>query len=192
MKRVLAFLLLIPSAAFAQEGALRGAGERGLPALVAAVQDSRLDLVKKLAAKGADVNAADKEGHTALFHAVSQGDEKIAAFLIAKGADLSRKYDERKQNVLFETVRGGSLPILEALLKKSPGLAKETDQNGETAVFEAVRAAQSSALRLLLKYGAPKDAKNKAGQKAIDLAKPGVDDELIKTWNKTTDAPKRK
>lgn len=180
MKHTLSVLLLISSAAFAQEGAVRDAAKNGIPAIVAAAQDSRLDLVKKLVAKGADLNATDKEGHTALFHAASVGDEKTAAFLISKGANLSLKYDETKQNVLFETVRGGSLPILSALLKKSPKLAKETDTNGETAAFEAVRSAQSSMLKALLKTGAPKGAKNKDGKKAIDLAKPGVDDELIK------------
>lgn len=180
MKRTFMTLLLLSSTTFAQEGALRESAKNGIPALVAAAQDSRFDLVKKLLAKGADINSADREGNTALFHAVSVADEKSALLLISKGADLSRVYGDKKQNILFETVRGGSQPILSALLKKSPRLAKETDANGETAVFEAVRAAQSSALKILLKAGASKNARNKDGHRAIDLAKPGVDDELIK------------
>jgi ankyrin repeat protein len=37
---------------------------------------------------GADVNAADHEGHTALHHAASRGDNEMILYLVSKGANV--------------------------------------------------------------------------------------------------------
>jgi ankyrin repeat protein len=39
---------------------------------------------------GADVNATDHEGNTALHHAAARGDNEMILFLVSKGADLTR------------------------------------------------------------------------------------------------------
>jgi ankyrin repeat protein len=39
---------------------------------------------------GADVNATDHEGNTALHHAAARGDNEMIVFLVSKGADLTR------------------------------------------------------------------------------------------------------
>ena len=39
---------------------------------------------------GADVNAADHEGNTALHHAASRGDIEMIEYLVSKGADVTR------------------------------------------------------------------------------------------------------
>jgi ankyrin repeat protein len=39
---------------------------------------------------GADVNAADHEGNTALHHAASRGDNEMILYLVSKGADVTR------------------------------------------------------------------------------------------------------
>jgi ankyrin repeat protein len=50
-----------------------------------------LNAVKYLVEEtGADVNAADHEGNTALHHAASRGDLEMINYLVSKGADVSR------------------------------------------------------------------------------------------------------
>ena len=39
---------------------------------------------------GADVNAADHEGNTALHHAAARGDNEMIKYLVSKGADVTR------------------------------------------------------------------------------------------------------
>jgi ankyrin repeat protein len=39
---------------------------------------------------GADVNAFDHEGNTALHHAASRGDNEMILYLVSKGADVTR------------------------------------------------------------------------------------------------------
>ncbi|MEW6322660.1 MAG: ankyrin repeat domain-containing protein [Acidobacteriota bacterium] len=47
---------------------------------------------------GADVNAQDHEGNTALHHAAARGDNEMIKFLVAKGADV-KKMNREGQNV---------------------------------------------------------------------------------------------
>src|SRR5690242_14672151 len=50
-----------------------------------------LPKVVEAIAQGADVNALDREGRTALFYAAKDGDVSIAAELIRHGADVNVK-----------------------------------------------------------------------------------------------------
>ena len=49
------------------------------------------EFVKLLVDKGADLNAGDKDGMTALMHVAKKRDLNILKFLIIKGADVNVK-----------------------------------------------------------------------------------------------------
>lgn len=55
-------------------------------ALIAASGEGKLETVKLLIEKGADVNAKDKNGNTPLKNALSHGKTEIAEFLREAGA----------------------------------------------------------------------------------------------------------
>lgn len=64
-----------------------GGGKHGAK-LIAASQSGETDKVKSLLADGADVNAKDREGWTALMHASWNGHTGVAAALLDRGADV--------------------------------------------------------------------------------------------------------
>src|ERR1051326_5928086 len=54
-------------------------------------EDRKLEIVKLLVSKGANVKAHDRNLMTPLHNAASQGSAKIVAFLISHGADINAK-----------------------------------------------------------------------------------------------------
>ena len=52
------------------------------------------DVIKELVRAGADVNMADNNGNTALYHALRYGNQEAARFLIKKGADYNRSNNQ--------------------------------------------------------------------------------------------------
>ncbi|GEP51045.1 ankyrin repeat-containing protein [Flavobacterium noncentrifugens] len=65
-------------------------------ALMAAVMNGNLTIIKKLISVNADLNASDNEGKTALMYAVYFNKNEIAKVLIDKGANKSLKDKEGK------------------------------------------------------------------------------------------------
>ncbi|MDE6064807.1 MAG: ankyrin repeat domain-containing protein, partial [Lachnospiraceae bacterium] len=63
---------------------------RGNTALILNTQNQCYkEVVKELVRAGADVNIADYNGNTALYHALRYGNQEVARFLIKKGADYN-------------------------------------------------------------------------------------------------------
>ncbi|HRO67590.1 MAG TPA: ankyrin repeat domain-containing protein [Pseudobdellovibrionaceae bacterium] len=147
--------------------------------LIKAADAGQTKTVEWLLRNGAVLDETDAAGSTALLYAVSSGEEETALLLIEKGADLEKVYGEKKESIVFEAVRLGRNKILEKILSKKPELAKKANTDGETPLFEAVRSAQSESAKILLKKGADKNARNKKGRKAADLADPKTDSVLI-------------
>ncbi|MDE1976969.1 MAG: ankyrin repeat domain-containing protein [Elusimicrobia bacterium] len=95
MKRLLACLVFLPvlSSCFARQGPLPAAApvraENELTPLMIAARDGRADEVQGLLNRGADVNAANAEGSTALVFAAQAGSLPAIKLLLAAGAPSS-------------------------------------------------------------------------------------------------------
>jgi ankyrin repeat protein len=63
----------------------------GSPDLLTAIRNGDHAQVRKLIDSGADVNAVDKDGTTALMHSVIESDAKMMKLLIDKGANVNAK-----------------------------------------------------------------------------------------------------
>jgi ankyrin repeat protein len=135
------------------------------PELVLAARAGNLAHVESLLASGADVNARDREGATALMFAALRGDEKLVRTLLAAGADPNLK-DGIGETALILGARNAG--IVGMLLEKDadPNLA---DAEGQTALLAAAEASPES-VRLLVESGADVHHRDDFGVSALKIA----------------------
>jgi uncharacterized protein len=110
----------------------------------------------ELIGSGADVNAAARDGSTALLWAAYHHDVQMVHALLEAGADpnVANRYGVTP---LLQASRTGDAPVIQALLGggADPNLAHP---DGETALMAASRAGSVDAVRLLLERGADPNA----------------------------------
>jgi tankyrase len=123
--------------------------------------DQRARIIKVLKA-GADIHAADKNGVTALHHAVRFLSPAAVQTLIKHGADVNRACR-----------RNGSTPLHRAVTQSgAPGTAGKDE-------------AAKEIVRLLLAAGANPSIANKAGKKPADYVKDGDIAAMLRATGRT-------
>lgn len=173
------------------------AGGRREPPAVAAAQSKAV--LEWLVRAGADVNAADDFGRTALLAASAASAQEPVRFLLASGADVRARQKDGQGvlHVLFHTLDESTPPIADMLLRGGAD-PNSTDASGETPLFGLVRQTKRKPVicdcteeesrrmrtrlleravgivRLLQNAGARLDVRNRAGRTAFDTA----DDDL--------------
>ncbi|MHC4103662.1 MAG: ankyrin repeat domain-containing protein [Planctomycetota bacterium] len=130
---------------------------KGRTPLHVAVIKGQIGEVKRLVAKGANVNARDMEGFTPLHFAVREGHQTVAELLIEKGANPSA------------TSTVGQTPLHEAAIIGHEGLAKLLISNGAdvnaetgfgiTPLHLSAEARHIAVVELLIAKGADINAK---------------------------------
>ena len=107
-----------------------GTGKQAKGAKLSKEQKRAASLLKKLKAieKGGNVNAADKQGQTALMHAAAQNNRLAVCWLVAKGADATKK--SQKGKTAAELAKDKSLQTFleECCVDKRPLSAEEKKQ----------------------------------------------------------------
>lgn len=149
--------------------------------LLAAADDGDVDRVRALIAEGADVNAADPSGDTALQAAARRGDAEIAAMLLGAGATpspgavrwaiMNGHYEVLKALIhagadpntacawdgrcpLTEAVRLGDVALARALLERGADPSPEVARLARPPLHAAAEAGNEEMVRLLLEHGA--------------------------------------
>lgn len=173
-------------------------GHETLTALQGAACSGKIDTVKKLIDKKADINKMTASGETALSLAVGKGHDDVVRLLVSSGADPDTR-DKNGNTLLMRAADRGDTQLVEFLLKKnasvslpgsdgvtallvseSPGIAKllldagarlTTTRNGESAVHYAAMYKSAEMVKFFIEAGVPADLRRADGKTALDLAR---------------------
>jgi uncharacterized protein len=125
-----------------------------------------IETIQGLARAGADLNARDGNGRTAIHVAVFQGHGAAATALIAAGADPSLLDAQRYDAVTVAAVRD-DVPTLRALLAAGANAKLITSIYDGTALIAAAHLGHDGVVRELVRAGAPLDHVNNLGWTAL-------------------------
>ena len=111
--------------------------------------------------QGADVNALQSDGSSALLYAVYQDDLELVTALVDAGADVNQR-NEYGANTMGEAAMSGNTEILRVLLANDAD-ANLANLEGETPLMVVARTGNVPAAELLLEYGADINAREQWG-----------------------------
>ena len=119
-----------------------------------------LDEVRELLRSGADVNAPQSDGLTALHWAADNGDAAVARVLIYAGANLAPLTRNDAYTPMHMAARGGHAEVIGQLVEAGADPAVATSRTGVTPMHLAAKAGSGEAIRTLAAGGAEVDARD--------------------------------
>lgn len=129
------------------------------------------DGVRTLLRGGADVNAAQGDGMTALHWAAEIGDAELAEMVLYAGANLGAVTRLGDYTALHLASKGGRDEVVETLLAAGADPSAVTSTGGATALHFAASSGSAGAVRALLEHGGDVDAREAAwGQTPLMFA----------------------
>ena len=163
----LLFALVLPCLLVAPGVAL---GQPDSP-VAAAAQRGDLDAVRRLLRDGADVNAAQGDGMTALHWAAERGDEVLGEVLIYAGARMDAGTRIGHYTPLHLAARGAHAPVVTLLLEAGSDPAARTSNSGASPLHLAAAASDPRVVSELIDWGADVNAREAAwGQTPLIFA----------------------
>jgi ankyrin repeat protein len=167
-------------------------GARGATLLMHAAAFGNVETVRFLIDSGADINAKNDLGATALLWAARDPDK--ARLLIEHGADVNVQSKQGRTPLMLAAFRDGGSDIVALLLAKGSNV-NARDGVGDTALLLAAEIGNIETMRLLIAKGADVHAINRYGDSTLFAAArghrieavrlmidKGVDPNLATTW----------
>lgn len=142
---------------------LLGGGWSDAPVADAAARGD-LEAVRRLLREGADVNAPQGDGMTALHWAADRGDLEMARMLVYAGAGLEAVTRMAEYTPLHLASRAGHGAVVRALLEAGSDPAAPTGSGGATPLHLAAAAGDAEAVAALIEHGADVDAREQRAE----------------------------
>lgn len=142
--------------------------DRNTPLHVAAMAGN-VEAVRFMLANGANADALDEDGRTALMMALHNNQQPAATALIEGGANLEIRDREGKTALMFAGAKGHANAV-DAMVKKGVSVDAQ-NRNGSTALMFAAENGHVEAARSLKAAGASTTLRNRRGHSAMDYAR---------------------
>ncbi len=139
------------------------------PPLIKAVSKGDTTTVRALLAKGADVQARDAAGRTALMYAAENGDPTTVQALLTNGADVNAR-DWQGWTALLYAAENGDITTVQTLLEHKAHVNAKSEGSGWTALMSAAARGRLSVVQALLARGAEANTRDKDDQTALLMA----------------------
>ena len=159
--------------ALAGGGLTGGAGlaAPGATPVADAARSGDLDAVRALLQEGADVNAANGDGMSALHWAAERGDAEMVDALVHAGAAVDTVTRIGHYTPLHVASTGGHAAAILRLVEAGADVSATTSTTGVTPLHLAAAAGSAAAVDALLDHGADVDARERAwGQTPLIFA----------------------
>ncbi len=117
------------------------------------------DSLRSLLQEGADVNASQGDGMSALHWAAAAGDTEMAAMLVHAGANVKAVTRIGQYTPLHLACKGGNAAVVKLLLDARSEVNARTAPGGTTPLHLAAASGSAEAVRLLLSRGADVNAR---------------------------------
>jgi ankyrin repeat protein len=149
--------------------------------LVTAAMEDDVEGVRLLLKQGADVNAAQGDGSTALHWAAIRNDLEIGRLLIRAGANVSSATRIGELTPLYLAAGAGNAAMISELLRAGASAKATNSINGTTALMKAAASGSTEAVKLLLDHGADPNARESGlDQTAVMFAAAADRGEVVK------------
>ncbi|KPU78440.1 uncharacterized protein Dana_GF10397, isoform E [Drosophila ananassae] len=138
-------------------------------ALTAAARHGCVDVVGILLSRGAQIDARNRQGYSALWLAVKEGHWSVVEQLLQRGALLDEPLGQARKTPLMIAAEEGHLELLELLLARGASLEAQ-DHEGFTALSWACLRGHLAAAKTLIENGCNRHHEDHNGRTALDLA----------------------
>ena len=134
-----------------------------------AVEKKSYQICQFLIENGADIDAKNKHGKSAIHIAVESEDAKMIELLIGAGADVNSK-NNRKETPLFIAIEMNSFHIVQKLISYGAEI-NLFNEKGRSPLYIAVGIGAKGITKLLISKGAETHHVNAVGETILEQAK---------------------
>ena len=142
-----------------------------MTALMKAVKNNEVALVRELIKQGVNINELDTNQDAPLIMAAYKGYTGIVKLLLEAGADVAVVDPGMKATALHAAAYAGNAEAAKLLLESKIDIDKQGPYNGYTALHDAVWQNNVETAKILIEAGANLNIKSNSGETALDLAK---------------------
>lgn len=139
--------------------------ERGNYPIHEAARVGKLERVKYLVSKGANVNARNNAGETPLHCAAYNGHIEIAGYLLSEGADIDAR-DKNGSSPFHDVIKISKVKMARYLATQGANIDTKDDY-GKTPIHDATTLGNMEIVRYLVSQGVDVNAKDKRGYSPI-------------------------